>query len=331
MCRAFLSPVFEKSGWTEPADENDKFVLYRFNAGVVSMNLPMIYQKSKRDGTEFFDELDYYLGLGRSINLKSREFLSKLKASCDPIMFMEGGFEGGTLGPDDTIEPVLKYATSTIGYGGLHELTKLHNGKSLYEDQSFALETMKHINEVLNKFKEEDKVLWACYSTPGESWLSLACEQFVKEFGKIKGVTTEGFFSNSFHLHVSEDVTPIEKIDIESQFFPLAKGGAICHIKTPSIAPEMNEGIKKIIRYAMSKGLYQSVNHAKNICTDCNHSWIGDDSLPYEENYKCPECGSMNTVGIRRMNGYLGFSKTKQGKPRFHDGKLREFAVRKNM
>ena len=97
--------------------------------------------------------------------------------------------------------------------------------------------------------------------TPGESWLSLACNQFIKEFGKVKGVTDNLFFTNSFHLNIEDDVTPIEKIDKESVFFPLSKGGCISHIKIPSIAPEMNNGIKAIIRHAMSLGMYQSVNH----------------------------------------------------------------------
>lgn len=138
--------------------------------------------------------------------------------------------------------------------------------------------------------------------TPGESWLGLACEQFVKEFGNMKGITDKKIFSNSFHLCIEDDVTPIEKINKESVFFPLSKGGCINHVRIPSIAPEMNSGIKEIIRYAMSLGMYHSVNHAQNRCTDCGHHWIGDDSLPYEENYTCPNCGSLNTIGIRRMN-----------------------------
>lgn len=291
----------------------------------------MIYQKSKRDKTNFFDEIDNYMRIARGIGLKTRDYLKKFKASCSPLVFMEGGFDGGTLGPDDTIEPVIKYSTITFGYIGLHELTMLHLKKRLSEDDSFALETMKHINLVIENYKKKDKILWAIYGTPAESLASVACNQFIKEFGKIKGVTDNGFLSNSFHMHVEDDLTPIEKIDKESKFFPLSKGGCICHVRIPSIAPEMNPGVKSIIRHAMSLGMYQSVNHAQNRCADCGNHWIGDDSLPFEENYTCPECGSLNTIGIRRMNGYLGFSKTLQGKSRFHEGKLNEFKVRKNM
>lgn len=167
MCRAFLSPVFRNSEWTTPEDENDELLIYRCNLGVVSLNLPMIYQKSKRDNTKFFDELDYYMSLGRSIGKRTRDYLVKFKASCDPLCFMEGGFDGGDLKADDTIESVLKYSTISFGYGGLHELTQLHLGKSLSEDQSFALDTMKHINENIEKYKKEDHLLWAIYGRKG--------------------------------------------------------------------------------------------------------------------------------------------------------------------
>lgn len=314
-----------------PQDENDEFQIYRCNLGVVSLNLPMIYQKSKRDNTEFYKELDYYMELGRRIGKRTAAYLGKLKASCDPLCFMEGGFDGGNLNADDCIAPVLSKSTISFGYGGLHELSKLAIGKSLSEDSSFAVDTMKHINENLEKFKQEDHLIWAIYGTPGEQWLPLACEQFIKEFGKVKGVTDKGFFTNSFHICVEEDITPIDKINKESIFFPLSKGGCICHIKIPSIAPEMNLGIKSIIRHSMSLGMYQSVNHAQNRCADCSHHWIGDDSLPDDENYKCPKCGSTNVVGIRRMNGYLGFSRTLMGKTKFNDGKEKEFKLRKNL
>lgn len=123
----------------------------------------MIYQKSKKEKTEFFEELDRYMEISRGIGLKTREYLKKFKASCSPLVFMEGGFDGGTLGPDDTIESVLNYSTITFGYIGLHELTMLHSKKRLSEDDSFAIETMKHINEVIDRFKKEDHVLWAIY------------------------------------------------------------------------------------------------------------------------------------------------------------------------
>jgi ribonucleoside-triphosphate reductase len=211
------------------------------------------------------------------------------------------------------------------------ELQKLYNGHDYIEDHDFALQTMKHLNEKVEEFKKEDNVKYAIYGTPGESWLPLACELFIKKYGNINGVTDKGFFSNSFHVNVDTDITPIQKMEIENEFFPLSKGGAICHVKIPSINDEMLDGVKSIIRHAMKIGNYQSVNHAQNRCTDCGHHWIGDDTLPSEENYTCPKCGSHNTIGIRRMNGYLGYSRTLLGPTKFNDGKEKEFKVRKNI
>ena len=162
-CRAFLSPIFKDSKWTTPKDKNDEFLIYRCNLGVVSLNLPMIYMKSKKEGKEFFEVLDYYMGLGRNIGKKTADYLYKFKASCDPLAFMEGGFDGGTLGPDECIKPVLQNSTISFGYGGLHELTMLHSKKRLSEDPSFAIETMKHINENIEQYKKEDHLLWAIY------------------------------------------------------------------------------------------------------------------------------------------------------------------------
>ena len=166
-CRAFLGPYFKNSGTYIPEDDNDEFEIFRCNLGVVSLNLPMIYQKSKRDGTEFFDELDYYMEIARGVGKKTAKYLYKFKASCDPLCFMQGGFDGGTLGADECIEPVLKKSTISFGYGGLHELTMLHLKKKLSEDSSFALKTMEHINENVERYKKEDGLLWAIYGKSG--------------------------------------------------------------------------------------------------------------------------------------------------------------------
>ncbi len=321
-CRATLSPDFDDEG---------NFLLYRCNLGVISLNLPMIYQKAKVENKNFFEVFDYYLELSRNIHKRTIEYLSKLKASGNPLAFMEGGFDGGYLDANDSIAPVLKHSTISFGYGGLAEIQLMETGIPYEKDQSFAMKVMKYFNKKVEQFKKQDNILYAIYGTPGESWLPLACQQFVKKYGEIEWVTTKGFFTNSFHVNVDADVTPIEKIDIENEFFPLSKGGSICHVKIPSIDDSMLPAVASIIRHAMSVGNYQSVNHNQNRCADCGHHWIGDDTLPDEENYKCPKCGSYKTVGIRRMNGYLGFSKTTLGYSKFNDGKLKEFKFRKNI
>lgn len=155
-CRAFLSPWYERGGM-EPADENDKPVFVgRFNIGAVSLNLPMILAKSRRNGNDFYAELDYYLEMIRSIHLRTYDYLGHMKASMNSLGFCEGGFYGGHLGLNDKIEPVLKSATASFGITALNELQELYNGKSLVEDGEFALEVMKYINDKVQEFKKED-------------------------------------------------------------------------------------------------------------------------------------------------------------------------------
>ena len=323
MCRACLSPDYNEKG---------ELLIYRCNLGVVSMNLPMIYQQSVVENKDFFEVFDYYLNMVRNIHIRTIDYLKhKLKGASNPLAFMEGGFDDGYVGANDSVEPVLRHSTISFGYGGLSELQKLYDGSNYAQNSEFAKQVMIHFNDKVDEFKKEDGVLYAIYGTPGESWLPKACEQFIAKYGNIEGITDKGFFTNSFHIHVDEDVTPIQKMDFETQFFPYSKGGAICHVKIPSIGEEMLEGVKALLRHAMAIGSYQSINHAQNRCIDCGNHWCGDDTLPDDENYRCPKCGSLNTIGIRRMCGYLGYSKTLLGPSKFNDGKTKEFKLRKNM
>ena len=325
-CRAYLSPVFKNSGTYIPQDNNDEFLIYRCNMGVISLNLPLIYQEAKIKNIPFYTLLIEYMQIIRGIHKKTINFLKTLKAKCDPLAFCEGGLDGGNLNPDDTIESVLKYATISFGYGGLNELELLHSGKTIYENGEFALETLKFIEDTINKFKEEDNILYALYGTPGESWLPLACKQFKDRFGDVNGVTKYGYFSNSFHCHVTEDITPLEKMESESRFWDIPKGGRIMYGKLP--VTYNTKAIIDLIRYAMSKGLYYGVNHAENHCYDCGLHWVGDDSKELDN---CPECNSDNIIKIRRMNGYLSYTRTKEGKTRYHELKDKEIRDRKSM
>lgn len=184
-CRAFLSPWFERGGMY-PADDDDKPVFEgRFNIGVVSLHLPMIYSKAKRDNKDFFEVLDYYLEMIRNIHKKTYEYLGKMKASINPVGFCEGGFYGGHLKPTDTLESILKPMTASFGITALNELQRLHNGKSLVQDNTFALNTMKYINKRVEQFKKEDGWLYAIYSTPSEN-LCFSGDTAVQVYGGDK-------------------------------------------------------------------------------------------------------------------------------------------------
>ncbi len=151
----------------EPADEDDVPIFEgRFNLGAISLNLIMILAKAREEGKNFYEVLDYYLELIRELHKKTYTYLGEKKASTNPMMFMQGGCLGGNLNVNDKIAPLLPPMTMSFGITGLNELNRLYNGKSIYEDGEFPLEVMKYINEKVNEFKKEDKILYAIYGTP---------------------------------------------------------------------------------------------------------------------------------------------------------------------
>ena len=319
-CRAFLSPWFERGG-IKPADEDDKPVFVgRFNIGAVSLHLPMIYAKAKKESKDFYEVLDYYLELIRKIHIRTYDYLGELKASINPLAFCEGGFYGGHLGFHDKIKPLLKSATASFGITALNELQELHNGKSLVEDGEFALEVMEYINKKINEFKEQDGYLYAIYGTPAESLCGLQIEQFRKKFGIVEHVSDRGYVSNSFHCHVSEKITPIEKQDLENRFWNLLNGGKIQYVKYP--ISYNTKAIETLVKRAMDMGFYEGVNLSLAYCDDCGHQELSMDV--------CPKCGSTNLTKIERMNGYLSYSRVK-GDTRLNEAKMEEIKDRVSM
>ena len=319
-CRAFLSPWYERGGMY-PADENDTPVFVgRFNIGAVSLHLPMIYAKAKQESKNFYDVLDYYLELIRQLHIRTYDYLGELKASTNPLAYCEGGFYGGNLGLYDKIKPLLKAATASFGITAFNELQQLHNKKSLVEDGQFALEVLEYINKKVNQFKEEDGHLYAIYGTPAENLCGVQVKQFRKKYGIIENVSDREYVSNSFHCHVSEDITPIQKQDLEGRFWELSNGGKIQYVKYP--INYNKEAIKALVRRAMDLGFYEGVNLSLAYCDDCGHEELSMDV--------CPMCGSKNLTKIDRMNGYLSYSRVK-GDTRLNDAKMAEIAERKSM
>lgn len=319
-CRAFLSPWYEKGG-IKPADDTDSPVFVgRFNIGVVSLHLPMILAKAQQENKPFFDVLDYYLNLIRQLHLRTYDYLGEMRASTNPLAYCEGGFYGGHLGIHDKIKPLLKTATASFGITALNELQQLYNKQSLVEDGDFALKTLEHINEKVNQYKDEDGKLYAIYGTPAESLCGLQVEQFRKKYGVIENVSDREYVSNSFHCHVSEDITPIQKQNLEKRFWELSNGGKIQYVKYP--ISYNRDAIKTLVRRAMGMGFYEGVNLSLAYCDDCGHEELDMDV--------CPKCGSKNLTKIERMNGYLSYSRVK-GDTRLNSAKMAEIAERKSM
>lgn len=319
-CRAFLSPWFERGGM-HPADENDTPVFVgRFNVGAVSLHLPMILAKARKESRDFYEVLDYYLELIRKIHIRTYEYLGEMKASVNPLAYCEGGFLGGHLKPSDKIKPLLKAATASFGITALNELQELYNGKSLVEDGKFALEVMEYINKKVVQFKEEDGNLYAIYGTPAENLCGLQVQQFRKKYGIVDKVSDRGYVSNSFHCHVAEDITPIEKQDIENRFWNLFNGGKIQYVKYP--VSYNTQAIETLVQRAMDMGFYEGVNLSLAYCDDCGHKELSMDV--------CPKCGSRNLTKIDRMNGYLSYSRV-NGDTRLNDAKMEEIKDRVSM
>ena len=319
-CRAFLSPWYEKGG-IEPEDENDKAIFEgRFNLGVVSLHLPMILAKAQRESRDFYEVLDYYLEMIRSIHKRTYDYIGEMKASTNPLAYCEGGFLNGYLKPDEKIRSILKPMTLSFGITALNELQELYNKKSLVEDGKFAVDVMKYINKKITQFKHEDGLLYAIYGTPAESLCGLQVEQFRKMYGIVKGVSDREYVSNSFHCHVTEDITPIQKQDLENRFWNLFNGGKIQYVRYP--INYNREAVVTLIRRAMKMGYYEGVNLALSYCEHCGYEELNMDM--------CPKCGSEDITKIDRMNGYIGYTRV-HGDTRYNKAKMAEIAERRSM
>ena len=319
-CRASLSPWYVRGGMN-PADENDYPVFEgRCNLGAISLHLPMIYAKAKQENRDFFEVLDYYLELIRKLHIRTYDYIGEMKASTNPLCFMQGGLIGGHLKADDKIKPLLPPMTMSFGITALNELQELHNKKSIAEDGEFALKVMKYINDKVNQFKKEDNILYAIYGTPAESLCGLQVEQFRKKYGIIEGVSDREYVSNSFHCHVTEDITPIEKQDLEGRFWDYFNGGKIQYVRYP--INYNTEAVKTLVRRAMDKGFYEGINLSLAYCEQCGYEQLEMDV--------CPKCGSSMITKIDRMNGYLGFTRV-HGKTRYNPSKVAEIKDRVSM
>lgn len=290
-CRAFLSPWYEKGGMYPESQDDKPVFVGRFNLGVVSLHLPMILAKARRESKDFYEVLNYYLELIRNLHKRTYDYIGELRASVNPVAFCEGGFYNGHLKPEDKIKSILPPMTMSYGITALNELQRLYNGKSIREDGQFALEVMKYINDYTNRIKKEDHILYAIYGTPAESLCGLQVEQFRKIYGIIENVSDREYVSNSFHCHVSEDINPIEKQDKEGRFWDLFNGGKIQYCRY-NLGYNKN-AIKTLVLRAMDKGFYEGVNLAMCYCEDCGYQQVEMDI--------CPKCGSKMITKIDRI------------------------------
>jgi ribonucleoside-triphosphate reductase len=326
-CRAYLSP------WAN--EEGQYLAIGRCNIGAVSLNIPLIIKVAQIEHPndwkeQFWQILDDRLEVIRSFLAKRYEFISKQKASSNPLCFTQGGLYEGFRHPDEEIGDLIRYMTASFGVTALDEATYLWTGKRLIDDEThFATEILKYLNKKIGEFKKQDGHLYAIYGTPAESLCATQAKQYA-EYCKSVGADnvfahtehySPEYFTNSFHVNVTEEITPFEKQDFEQKNFHLCEGGHIGYVRLDN--PENIEAVKQMIIRGMEMGFYQGVNFDSAYCQDC-----GKHSTNVLN--KCPHCGSHNISVISRVCGYLGYSNV-NGHSRMNDGKMCEIYNRKSM
>lgn len=309
-CRAYLTEWHDKEG--------KAITVGRCNIGAVSLNLPLILAYSQKNNVDFFSVVDARLETIRNFFKKRYALIRHTKACTNPMAFMQGGFYKGNLKADDEIGDLVNYMTASFGVTALNELNILATGKTLYQDPWFARTVLKRINDKVEQFKKEDGYLYAVYGTPAENLCGVQAKQYADytgdhQFGE--------YFTNSFHMHVNENITPFEKQDAEYEMFHLCNGGHIQYVRVTN--PENLQALKALILRGMEKGFYQGINFDSAYCEDC-----GKHSTNVMN--KCPHCGSTNLSVISRVCGYLGYTKA-NGSTRMNDAKLAEIKDRVSM
>ena len=305
-CRAFLSP------WK---DANGEYKFEgRFNIGVVSLNLPQIAIIADGDMEAFWEILDQRLALAKEALMVRYELLKDATSDISPIHWQHGGL--ARLGKHEPILPLLQdgYATITLGYIGMYEMTKLMTGKSHTEEKEFALEVMRRMKQATLDWKEETGLAFALYGTPAES----LCHRFAKidlaRFGSIKDITDKGYYTNSYHVDVREEINAFDKLSFEADFQKISTGGCISYVEIPNMSKNI-EALEDMIEFIYENIQYAEFNTKSDYCQVCGFSQeiiIND-----EGEWECPQRhnkdqSKMNVT--RRTCGYLGDNFWNEGK-----------------
>ena len=326
-CRAFLSL------WRN--EEGKAITIGRCNIGAVSLNLPIILRLTQLEHPDnwkqaFWTVLDERLEVIRCFLRKRYDIVRHQKCSSNPLCFTQGGLYEGTKNPADTVGDMVRYMTASFGITAFDEFTFLWTGKRLVDEGGdISAQVLRHLKEKLAQFKKEDGYLYAIYGTPAESLCATQAKQY-NAFCEDRGIDnvfahtehySKEYFTNSFHVNVTENITPFEKQDHEFQDFHLCEGGHIQYVRLDN--PENQDAVRAMIERGMKRGFYQGVNFDSAYCGDC-----GEHSTNVL--FKCPKCGSSNLSVISRVCGYLGYSNV-NGMSRMNDGKMAEIQNRVSM
>lgn len=299
-CRSFLAPWKDEDG-------NYKFE-GRFNQGVVSINLPQIGIIAKGNDEVFWKLLDERLELCKEALMCRHNALTKVTSDVSPLHWQHGAI--ARLGKHEPITPLLYggYSSISLGYIGLYEVTKLMTGYSHTEDggKEFALAVMNHLKDKCDEWKAETNIGFALYGTPAES----LCYRFAKidkeKFGDIPDITDKGYYTNSYHVDVREDISAFDKFKFESQFQSISKGGCISYIEIPNVGNNL-KALETLVEFIYDNIQYAEFNTKSDYCQKCGFD--GEIIINDDGEWECPQCGNKDTTTMnvtRRTCGYLG-------------------------
>lgn len=311
-CRSALSP------WK---DEDGNYKFYgRFNQGVVTINLVDVALSSGGDMDKFWQIFDERLDLCYRALMCRHNRLKGTLSDAAPILWQYGAL--ARLKKGETIDKLLYggYSTISLGYAGLYECVKYMTGKSHTDPEAtpFALDVMKHMNEACDKWKAETNIGFSIYGSPIESTTYKFAKCLQKRFGIVPGVTDKSYITNSYHVHVCEEIDAFEKLRFESQFQALSTGGAISYVEVPNMQDNI-PAVLQVIRFIYDNIMYAELNTKSDYCQECGYDGeiqivtTGDGKLVWE----CPHCGNRNqdTLNVaRRTCGYIGTQFWNQGR-----------------
>ena len=299
-CRSHLSP------WK---DENGNYKWYgRFNQGVISLNLVQIALTANKDMNKFWEVLDERLELCKEALMVRHNLLLGTPSDVSPIHWQHGGI--ARLKKGEKIDKLLKngYSTLSLGYVGICEMTYAMLGVShtTKEGEEFALKVMNHLNNTCQEWKKKTGLGFGLYGTPGESLTSRFCRIDKQKFGEIKNVTDRMYYTNSYHVHVTEEIDAFSKLKFESQFHDISLGGCISYVEVPNMNKNL-EAVEQIINYIYHNVQYAEINTKSDVCFKCGYN--GEILLNDELEWYCPNCNNKSTNDmqiLRRTCGYLG-------------------------
>ncbi len=310
-CRSFLTPY---------VDENGQPKYYgRFNQGVVTINLPDVALSAEGDLDRFWTIFDERLELCHRALMARHNRLKGTLSDAAPILWQHGAL--ARLKKGEVIDSLLYggYSTISLGYAGLHECVFALTGRSHTDPEAtpLALQIMQHMNDKCAQWKAEHNIDFSIYGTPLESTTYKFAKALQRRFGIVKGVSDRGYITNSYHVHVAENIDAFDKLAFESQFQPLSPGGAISYVEVP----DMQDNLKAVIatmQFIYDHIMYAELNTKSDYCQECGYD--GEIMIIEEDGklvWECPHCGNRDQDKLnvaRRTCGYIGTQFWNQGR-----------------